>query len=119
MSTRAAHLIRHEGGHIVCGRCVVADSALSRMRGLLGRRRLERGEGLLLRPAGSIHTAFMRFSIDALFLDRDGVVVRIVAELGPWRTAAARRARAVIELPAGECALSGVRIGDRLALEEI
>lgn len=88
------------------------------MRGLLGRRSLSRGEGLLLRPASPIHVAFMRFPIDAVFLDGDGVVVKIAARLHPWRVAGARRAKAVIELPAGECEQRGLREGDRLVLEE-
>src|ERR671938_317897 len=65
------------------------------MRGLLGRGELERGEGLLLEPAGSIHTFFMRFPIDAVFLDRGLRVVGLAPELAPWRLepgdAAARR----------------------------
>jgi uncharacterized protein len=88
------------------------------MRGLMGRRGLPAGEGLLLSPAPSIHTAFMRFPIDALFLDRELEVLEIVERLGPWRIAVKRGARAVLELPAGEAARCGVLVGDRLALRE-
>ena len=87
------------------------------MRGLLGRRGLRQGEALLLQPASSIHTAYMRFPIDAVFLDRDGVVLKVVASLRPWQAAAARRARAVLELPAGECERHDLRAGEQLALE--
>ncbi|MCW3028909.1 MAG: hypothetical protein JWN81_2120 [Solirubrobacterales bacterium] len=104
------------------GRCLcvgeLADRPLPRMRGLIGRRGLPAGEGLLLRPAPSIHTAFMRFSIDALFLDRDLRVLEIVEDLAPWRIASERRARAVLELAAGESARCGVQVGDRLALRD-
>ena len=86
------------------------------MRGLLGRDRLERGEGLLLRPASSIHTFFMRFPIDAVWLDRNLVVVGVTRDIAPWRTAAQRGARAVLELPAGEAAALGLEPGDRLFL---
>jgi len=86
------------------------------MRGLLGRRELPRGEGLLLRPAASIHTFFMRFAIDAVFLDADGVVVAIEPELPPWRVAGRRGARAVVELSAGEAARRSLAPGDRLVL---
>ena len=110
-------MVRRSDGQVLCDRCVVADSAFARMRGLLGRRSLEQGEGLLLRPASSIHTAYMRFSIDAVFLDRDGVVVKVVAGLRPWQAAAARRARSVLELAAGECERYDLRAGERLALE--
>jgi hypothetical protein len=84
------------------------------MRGLLGRGSLPGGEGILLRPAGSIHTFFMRFPIDAVFLDRDLVVVGIERDLRPWRAAARKRAHSVLELAAGECARRGLREGDAL-----
>jgi hypothetical protein len=96
----------------------LADRPLPRMRGLMGRSGLPAGEGLLLRPAPSIHTAFMRFPIDALFLDRSLRVLSIVECLQPWRTASKRSARAVLELPAGESARRGVSVGDRLELRE-
>ena len=84
------------------------------MRGLLGRRYLSVGEALLLRPAGAIHTAFMNFSIDALFLDRDGVVLHIAHDLAPWRAASKRGARAVLELSSGAARARGIEPGDRL-----
>jgi uncharacterized protein len=103
-------------GDALCDDCVVADGPLSRMRGLLGRSAMRRGEGLLLRPAGSIHTFFMRFAIDAVFLDEDLRVVRVASAIAPWRTAGQRGARAVLELPDGECERRDVRAGDRLVL---
>jgi uncharacterized membrane protein (UPF0127 family) len=101
---------------VVVGRCAIARSPVARMRGLLGRRELPSGEGILLRPAGSIHTAFMRFPIDAVFVDGDLEVLRIARELPPWRMAAARGARAVLELPAGEAARRRLTVGARLEL---
>jgi uncharacterized membrane protein (UPF0127 family) len=96
----------------------LADRPLRRMRGLIGHEGLPAGEGLLLRPAPSIHTAFLRFPIDAVFLDDDLRVLEIVERLRPWRVAAKRRARAVLELAAGESARRGVRVGDRLSLRD-
>jgi uncharacterized protein len=84
------------------------------MKGLLGRARLGRDEGILLRPASSIHTAFMRFPIDAVFLDADGRVLRVAANVKPWRAAGCRGARAVLELSAGESERRGVRPGDQV-----
>lgn len=84
------------------------------MRGLLGRSDLPRGEGILLRPAASVHTLFMRFPIDVVFLDDELEVLGIAAELPPWRAAAQRKADAALELPAGECARRGLAVGDRL-----
>lgn len=84
------------------------------MRGLLGRRDLPHGEGILLRPAASVHTFFMRFAIDVVFLDENGLVLRVVPNLRPWRVAARRGASAVVELAAGESARRGIAPGDRL-----
>jgi uncharacterized protein len=106
--------VRREDGTVVCERCRVAASPSSRLRGLLGRAGLGREEGLLLRPASSIHTWFMRFPIDAVFVGEDGTVIRIAGDLRPWRAAGRRGARAVLELAAGECARRGLKPGDRL-----
>jgi uncharacterized protein len=103
-------------GTVVCERCSLADSPVTRMRGLLGRDGLEQGEGLLLRPASSIHTFFMRFPIDAVFLDRELAVLGIEDSIDPWRAAARKGAKAVLELPAGECSRRGLAVGDRLKL---
>ena len=100
-----------DGGDVVCERCLLADTPLARLRGLLGRSGLSSGEGMLLRPTSSIHTAFMRFSIDAVFVDRADRVVKVVSDLRPWRTAACRGSRAVLELPAGEARRVGLRPG--------
>ena len=108
--------VRTTDGNAVCERCLVAERPLARMKGLLGRRDLPAGEGVWIRPTTSIHMAFMRFAIDAVFLDREGVVVKIVPRLQPWRMASSRHARSVIELRAGECERRGVRLGDRLEL---
>ena len=80
----------------------------------MGRRRLAAGEGLLIRPASSIHTFFMRFPIDVVFVDRHDAVVRIVPGLRPWRLAWARGANRTLELPAGSCLETGLVPGDRL-----
>jgi uncharacterized membrane protein (UPF0127 family) len=109
-------VVERTDGAVVCERCRVADRPLPRMKGLLGRSELPPGEGILLRPASSIHMLFMRFPIDALFLDRDLRVVRVVRELRPWRFAAARRAHAVLEIAAGEAARRGIEEGDVLRL---
>ena len=113
LASRTARLQRQDG-RVVCEHLLVAARPLRRMRGLLGRSGLNEGEGILLRPAGSIHTLFMRFAIDAVFLDRDLVIVGIEPSLGPWRTAGRRGAKSVVELASGECVRRGVELGDRL-----
>jgi uncharacterized membrane protein (UPF0127 family) len=101
-------------GRVVCERCSVADDPLTRLRGLLGRRELPAGEGLLLRPTPSIHTWFMRFPIDAVFLNAELEVLAVRSEMRAWRMAARRGARAVLELAAGEAARHGLEPGARL-----
>jgi uncharacterized membrane protein (UPF0127 family) len=115
LATRSTSLTRPEDGRVVCEQLLVAARPLRRMRGLLGRSSLPAGEGILLRPAGSVHTFFMRFPIDVVFLDRENVVVGIEPAVPPWRTAGRRGAKAVVELAAGECDRVGLRVGDRLA----
>jgi uncharacterized membrane protein (UPF0127 family) len=87
------------------------------MRGLLGRASLAADEGMLFRPASSIHMFFMRFAIDTVFCDRDLVVLEVVRDLRPWRVAGHKGAKVVIELPVG--AAAGVHPGDRLVLGTI
>ena len=101
---------------VVCDRCELADSAWLRLRGLMGRARLEPGAGLMLRPASAIHTSFMRFSIDAVFLDDELRVLRVREGLRPWRAAAFPGARAVLELAAGQAASKGLVPGTRLGM---
>jgi uncharacterized protein len=112
-------VVRKEDGSVVCPRCQVADSSWLRMKGLLGRSGLDENEGILLRPASSIHMFFMRFAIDAVFLDRELRVLKIASQLRPWRMASKRGARSVLELPAGRCERAGLWVGDRLSLDEV
>jgi uncharacterized membrane protein (UPF0127 family) len=102
----------------VCAECRVAANPWTRLRGLLGRKGLSDNEGLLIRRTRSVHTHFMRFPIDVLFLAADGTVVRAQERLAPWRIASSRKARDVLELSAGTCRRTGAREGDRLFLEE-
>jgi len=109
--------VEFEGG-VVCERCLVADSFRLRLRGLLGRRGVGGDEGLLLVGSPSIHTSFMRFPIDAIFLDRELEVIGIKASLKPWRVSGRWTAKHILELRAGEAARRGVGIGARLSLIE-
>jgi uncharacterized protein len=114
---RIQRVVRDDGS-AVCDECFVADTVLTRMRGLLGRPPLRPGEGLMLRPASAIHTWFMRFPIDVLFLNRDLVVTAVAEDVAPWRMRARRRSRSVLELASGETRRLGIRSGDRLRLAE-
>jgi len=108
--------VRVSGGAEVCARCEVVEGLFSRMRGLLGRSELPAGHGMLINPAPSVMTYFMRFPIDVVFLDRDWRVVKVVHRLGPWRVAGARRAVAALELPAGTAEACRLQVGDALEL---
>ena len=104
-----------EKGQVVCEQCDVADRVFSRMRGLLGRKQLSERQGLLIRPTWSVHTWFMRFPIDVVFLDRELTVLAVREQLRPWRAAVRFRAHSALELAAGCCEGVGLKVGDRLA----
>jgi hypothetical protein len=90
----------------------------SRLVGLLGRSSLQAGEALVLEPCNSIHTAFMRFPIDVVYVDRSGRVVKVISNLRPFRVSAVLRgARSAIELPSGTIGDTGTAPGDQLAFE--
>jgi uncharacterized membrane protein (UPF0127 family) len=116
MSATDARVTVRVGGRLVCSQCLLADRPLARLKGLLGRRELPEDEGILIRPAASVHTAFMRFAIDVVFVDRDHRVVKIAASVPPWRIAAARGARHALELAAGRATRVGIGVGDVLSL---
>jgi uncharacterized membrane protein (UPF0127 family) len=110
-------IVDTSSGAVVCERCKVADTPIARLKGLLGRRELNPGDGLLLRPANMVHTWFMRFAIDVVFVDAELRVVGITPDAGPWRLTGRRGARSVIELPAGECKRRGIEHGKQLRFE--
>jgi uncharacterized membrane protein (UPF0127 family) len=106
-------------GTTVAEHVAVAGGAWSRFWGLMGRKRLEPGRGLLIRPCRSIHMFFMRFPIDAVFLDREGRVVRVVQGVKPWRLAfGGKGAHEVLELNAGAAGEAKVEPGDEIAFLE-
>jgi uncharacterized membrane protein (UPF0127 family) len=113
MATAPFSLVRDDGA-IVCQSCRLAATFFSRLRGLLGRRGLDEGEGLLIRPTSSIHMFFMRFTLDVAFLDQDGRVIKLVPGLRPWRMSSARGARSALELSAGEIERRALSVGDVL-----
>lgn len=91
-----------------------AESSLERMKGLLGRSELTSSEGFWIEPCNSVHTLFMRYPIDVLFLDRNGVVLKIMHELMPWKFSGGIRARVALELRQGSVRRLGLKPGERL-----
>jgi uncharacterized protein len=118
-TARGIVALRNADGFTVCDACVVADRMWTRMKGLLGKRELASGEGMLIRPTSSIHTFFMRFPIDAVFLSRDGEVLKVKANVGAWRARFCRGAHSVLELPAGEAARREIAPGDQLEFRKL
>ena len=95
----------------------MAASLLGRMKGLLGRRELKSGEAMVLSPCNSIHTFFMQFPIDVLFLDKNRRIIRIIPSLKPFRLSGLYfNAASAVELPAG-AAKDKASIGDLLSFE--
>ena len=97
-------------------RVELAITRRDRRRGLLGRARLDPGVALVLLPCVAVHTAFMRFAIDVVFVNRLGCAIHIVERLKPWRMAVAAGGYGVIELAAGSLARRDLRVGDRVSL---
>ena len=96
----------------------VADGSLTRLRGLIGRRSLEPGQGLLIVPCHSIHMFFMAFPIDVLYVSAELEVIGIDHAIRPWRIGKPRpRSRFVVETPAGTTKATETQTGDRLRLD--
>ena len=94
--------VNAETGQIIVQRVRVAKTVKSRIKGLLGRRGLDPDEGLLITPCDSVHTFFMKFPIDLLYLNQDLKVVRIIANMRPSRmTSCLGKASHVLELKGG------------------
>ncbi len=103
---------------VIAEKVEIANTFFSRLRGLLGRHELQRGEALVIEPCNSIHTIGMKFSIDALFLDGDGRVVALRRDIRPYRfTRIFRNAKRVVELPVSTIEDSRTSIGDHIDIE--
>jgi len=106
-------------GKVIAQKVRVADTLASRGKGLLGRTGMEPEEGLLITPCDSVHTFFMQFPIDLLYLDKDMRVVRVVADMGPSRMSfCLGKARHVLELMGGSSHTHSGLAGDQLKFEK-
>ncbi len=111
--------VEADGARAVVSRGRFARSYWSRLKGLLGTRVLPDGDGLLIEPCNSIHMFFMAFPIDAVYLDDADRILRVAAELKPWRVGPiVGRAKRVLELPAGKTAALRLAEGDHLLIIE-
>ena len=101
-------------GRVVAHRLLPALDSPSRRTGLLKHTSLDDGEAMLIAPTNAVHTWFMKFDLDLLFVRRDGRVVKTRASVKPWRMSGALRAFAVIEMRSGTLAARETRPGDVL-----
>jgi len=112
--------LRAADGTVIAGEVEIATSLWQRFLGLMGRHSLPAGTALLLRPCGSIHMFFMRFPIDAVFLDRESRILKIHHAIRPWRmTLPVRHARSCVELPAGTATHHKLAVGEPLILGQL
>lgn len=110
--------VNARSGQLLAADLSVAATFLSRSRGLLGRKELPAGTGLLLTPCNGVHTLFMKFPIDVLFLDKDNRVIETREQLQPYRiTRLFLSCSRVLELPAGALCASGTAPGDTILID--
>jgi uncharacterized membrane protein (UPF0127 family) len=103
-------------GTVLATRLEAAHTGPSRRKGLLGRDCLEHGEGLWIAPCESVHTFFMRFPIDLVYLDRERRIKKARSAVGPWRLSACLSAHSILELPAGTIRETQTERGDTLEI---
>jgi len=97
----------------------VADTSAKRRTGLLKHERLEPGDGLWITPCESVHTFFMKFAIDLIYLDKKKKVKKVRHAVPPWRLSACLTAHSILELPAGTARQTGTQPGDQLTLDPL
>ncbi len=95
----------------------VADTSAKRRTGLLKHQRLEPGEGLWISPCESVHTFFMKFAIELVYLDKHRKVRKVRHAVPPWRLSACLTAHSILELPAGTARQTGTQSGDQLSMD--
>ena len=105
-------------GSIVCTQGVLANTFRTRLFGLLGRKGLKEGSGLLIKPSSGVHTFGMSFPIDIVSLDQNHRVLGVFENIGPWTIRGlSLKTRSVLELPVGRIRECGIEPGDELTLE--
>ncbi len=96
---------------------IMADTPLKRIKGLLGRKEFKKGQAIILRPCNSIHTFFMRFPIDVLFVNREFKVIGLKSCVKPWRISPIYwRAKFAVELPCGVILEFRTSLDDEISL---
>ena len=105
-------------GEVIASRVGVAESFIRRMVGLLRHKKIDRGEGLLIRPCCQVHTFYMHFDIDVLFLSKTGEILYIEESLGPGMVSPfVKKCYQVLELKSGTVKEKGIMVGNRVAFD--
>lgn len=105
-------------GKELAGKLSVATSVFSRIKGLIGWQALSQGEGLLIQPCQGVHTFFLRFPIDVIFLNKDNQIIEAVENLQPGRmTKLLLASMSVIELPSGTLMNSENVVGNEIVID--
>jgi len=112
-------VINLSNNYIIGDQIHIADNPLKKMVGLLSRKNLDYGEGLLIKNTNSIHSIGMRFNFDAVYLDKEYNVVKTIEKIKPWRIMpVVFNAKHVLELPAGMVEKAQIRVNNRLEFQE-
>ncbi|MBF0265286.1 MAG: DUF192 domain-containing protein [Gammaproteobacteria bacterium] len=111
----STQLIDFTTKHMILDSLFVTESSLERMQGLLGKKKLTHSDGLLILPCNSVHTFFMKYSIDVVYLNKLGEILKIVPSLKPWRLSFCLRAASTLELTKDAAASLNLHIGQKLA----
>lgn len=96
----------------------LANGFLQKFKGLMGRKKLNKSEGLMLLNCNSIHTCFMKFPIDVIFLNIDHEVIAMRKEVRPWRMVNfIKKAYITVEMAAGTIEHKNIEVGDLLIMK--
>jgi uncharacterized protein len=118
-STKDYKVVNTRTGQVIASNARLAADIKSRSVGLLGKKEIGPDEALIIRPCSSIHTLFMRFKIDVIFIAKDGTVRKIIHSMPTWRFAASRGARDTIELSSGSLLAHDILVGDVLEIHPV
>jgi uncharacterized protein len=113
-------LFHRSSGECLAQRVTLAHTAWTRLRGLIGRKNLDPDEVLWIRPCSGVHTFWMLFSIDVVFLDRELYIVKIIENMRPFCVSLPKSSsRSVIEMPAFSISKYNFKIGDQLQIRKV
>lgn len=111
-------IINKQKNTVLAENVIMADTILKRMKGLLGSREIKKGYALILNPCNSIHTFFMRFSIDVIFLNKNHQAIKIIHSIKPFRLSNIYlSSKLAIELPSGTIEAAQTQKGDIICFE--